>query len=72
MIGFCADGASVNFGCREGVVAKLAAEMPWVLGIYCIAHRLELASKDAFKDSFFTKEVGVLYIPLIIVLFFYI
>lgn len=57
MIGFGADGASVNFGVNNGVYKKLADDMPWLLGIHCVAHRLELAAKDAFKGTYFVNEV---------------
>ena len=35
------DGASVNFGIRNGVVAKMKEHFPKLLGIMCIAHQLE-------------------------------
>lgn len=35
----------------------LSHEMPWLIGIHCVAHVLELAAKDAFRDTFYTKEV---------------
>ena len=57
LIGFGADGASVNFGVNNGVFTKLAEDMPWMMGIHCVAHRLELAAKDGFKNTYFTKEV---------------
>ena len=58
LIGFGADGASVNFGKNNGVYKKLTDEMPWLVRVHCVAHRLELAAKDAFKNSYFTNEVG--------------
>ena len=51
LVGVVADGASVNFGCKEGLVAKLRHEMPHIIGIHCCAHRFELALKDAAKGS---------------------
>lgn len=39
LIGFCADGASVNMGERGGVKAKLAALCPWLISIWCMPHR---------------------------------
>ena len=57
IIGAGADGASVNFCCHRGMVTQLKQDMPWLVGVHCVAHRLELAIKDAVKDSFFVKMV---------------
>lgn len=59
LIGFGADGASVNFGKHNSVYQKLHEEMPWLMGVHCIAHRLELAAKDAFRNTYFTNEVSL-------------
>ena len=32
-------------------------EMPWIVFVWCMAHRLELAIQDALKDTFF-DEIG--------------
>lgn len=45
------DGAAVYTGVRNGVVAKLKQSIPWLLGIHCIAHNLELAILDGIKDE---------------------
>ena len=58
-IGAGADGASVNFGVHRGMMAQLRNEMPWLVAVHCVAHRLELAVKDSFKNSFFSEQVGV-------------
>ena len=57
LIGAGADGASVNFGVHRGMITQIRNDVPWLVGVHCIAHRLELAVKDALKDSFLTKEV---------------
>ena len=44
------DGASVMTGVRNGVIAKLRQEVPWLIGIHCVAHKLELAILDGIKD----------------------
>lgn len=44
-VAFGSDGASVYVGRLNGVVAKLRAEIPWLLGVHCVAHRLELMCK---------------------------
>ncbi|XP_038066737.1 zinc finger protein 862-like [Patiria miniata] len=51
LVGIATDGAAVNFGCREGLVAKLRTKIPHLIGIRCCAHRLELALKDAARKS---------------------
>lgn len=56
LIGFMSDGASVNFGQKAGLLTKLReSEMPWIIGIHCPNHRLELAIKDAFKGTAFDE-----------------
>lgn len=52
-VGFMSDGASVNFGAKGGLLSKLQNEqqMPWLVGIHCLNHRLELAVKDAFSGT---------------------
>lgn len=57
LIGFGADGASVNFGRHSGVYTQMKEDMPWLVGVHCIAHKLELAAKDCFRNTFFTTEV---------------
>lgn len=51
-----ADGASVNSGDKQGVRALVQEELSWVVFVWCMAHRLELALKDSLSDTFF-KEV---------------
>lgn len=46
LVGFGAGGASVNFGCRQGIYRKRQNEMLWLMGIHCVAHRLEHACKN--------------------------
>ena len=50
------DGASVNSGDKQGVRALVQEELSWVVFVWCMAHRLELALKDSLSDTFF-KEV---------------
>lgn len=37
-------------GVRNGVIAKLRQDVPWLIGIHCVAHKLELAVLDGIKD----------------------
>lgn len=53
LIGFAADGASVNRGAREGVIGILQRTQPWIIYVWCVAHRLELSLKDALRNSCF-------------------
>ena len=52
LVSVCMDGAAVNLGVRRGVAARLRVEMPWLVGIHCFNHRLELAAKDAFAKTY--------------------
>lgn len=51
LVGFTSDGASVNRGKNESVKQYLRRSSPWLIFIWCIAHRLELALKDALSDQ---------------------
>lgn len=57
LVSAAADGASVNFGHANGILAKLerGTPCPWLIPIHCVAHRLELAMSDAFKGTYFTQ-----------------
>ena len=55
-VGIGGDGCSTNRGEKAGVKAILKKEYPWFLFVWCIAHRLELALKDAFSGTYF-KEI---------------
>ena len=47
----CGTGwASVNAGIHGGLGVLLKREIPHFLQVYCIAHKLELAVLDAFKE----------------------
>ena len=45
---------------QGGVVAMLQAQVPHVIGIHCVAHKLELAFADTVKSSEVMKQVKVL------------
>ena len=55
LIGFGADGASVNSGNKNGVKALLEKSTPWLVYTWCIAHKLELALKDGLNGTAFQK-----------------
>ncbi len=55
LIGMGCDGASVNLGSTSGLKGLLTEAMPWIVVFWCLAHRLELALKDALKDTFFMQ-----------------
>lgn len=53
LIGFGCDGTNANI--EDGRLKGLLKEaVPWVIVFWCLAHRLELALKDALKSTFFT------------------
>ena len=49
------DGASVNMGQYNGVAALFKREIPPVIAIHCVAHKLELAVHDAVKKENYIK-----------------
>ena len=51
IVGIGTDGASVNIAAGpKGLIEK---EIPWVIWMWCMTHRLELAVKDALKHTHF-------------------
>jgi len=46
------DGASANIA-ASGLKGLVEAHLPWVFWMWCMAHRLELAVKDALKGTAF-------------------
>ena len=53
LIGFGCDGTSVNMG-ANGLQGYLEESVPWVILFWCLAHRLELALKDALTGTLFS------------------
>ena len=50
------DGASVNFGRKEGLLKRLINDgRPGMIKCHCANHRIELAVKDVLKDSAFSE-----------------
>ena len=47
MVGLGTDGASVNMGCRGGLGVLLKEDIPYLVQIHCVAHKLELGVLDA-------------------------
>lgn len=50
LVGFGADGASNMMGNRTGLTTQLKNCYPHLVVVHCLAHRMELAYKDAMKD----------------------
>ena len=66
-VGFGSDGASNMTGLRNGLISRLKEDYPYIIGIHCLAHRLELSFKDAIKknntiyDKLVTLLLGIYY-----------
>ncbi|KAK7095474.1 hypothetical protein V1264_006873 [Littorina saxatilis] len=60
LVGFASDGAAVNFGCKQGVAARLKTSRPKLVTVHCTAHRLELAFKDMTAQVEYYKKVSKL------------
>ena len=62
VVGYCSDGASVMMGEKKGVIKlfKVTKNAPWVIAVWCLAHRLELAVKDCFKGTYLTTVIETL------------
>ena len=65
LIGFCADGANVNKGCKTGVMAEPygLSSSPWLVFIWCLSHRLELYIKESLEDTKF-KAIDEMHVQL--------
>ncbi|XP_060782584.1 zinc finger protein 862-like [Neoarius graeffei] len=57
LVACCTDGASVMTGAHKGVVARLRETNKHVLGMHCMAHRLELAFKDAVQKCALARQL---------------
>ena len=53
LVGSGTDGASVNIGEVNGMKGLVQSNNSWIMWSWCYAHRLELASKNAFSSSLF-------------------
>jgi len=52
--------ASVNIGEHNGMKAKLQQQLPWLIWIWCFAHRLELACKKPLSNQLFRDYGNVI------------
>ena len=56
LIGFGCDGPSVNVP-AGGLKGYLEGSVPWVVVVWCLTHRLELAWKDALSGTHFFQLI---------------
>ena len=63
LVGGGTDGATVNIADQNGMKGKLQKELPWLHWVWCYAHRLELACKDAFSSQLF-KDIAEMLLHL--------
>ena len=65
LLGFCSDGASTMVGEINGVATQLRSKFPHLKTFHCMAHRLELAVKNAVDSvnhvSYFRDFLDGLY-----------
>ena len=59
LVGFGCDGASVNLA-GNGLRGRLEEVCPWVVCVWCMAHRLQLAIQDALKKTSFANIDDIL------------
>ena len=52
LVGIGTDGASTNI-VSAGLKGLVENKLPWIYWMWCLAHRLELAIKDALKSTSF-------------------
>lgn len=51
IVGFGSDGAAVMIGRKGGVTALMKEEIPYLVDIHCLAHKLELGALDGLKSN---------------------
>lgn len=61
MIGLGCDGTSANLGSGSGLKANIQEHIPWIIVSWCLAHRLELSTKDALNASFLKTLMNCCY-----------
>ena len=55
MIVLGCDGAAVNLGSKKGLAALLKKDVaPRLVSMHCFSHRIELAVRDAFSNTYFS------------------
>jgi hypothetical protein len=64
LVGFGCDGASNMMGCKSGLITRLKDIYPEIVGIHCLAHRLELSFRDAFKSNTLYEKLSTLLLSL--------
>uniref|UniRef100_A0A1A8KL82 Si:dkeyp-19e1.4 n=1 Tax=Nothobranchius kuhntae TaxID=321403 RepID=A0A1A8KL82_NOTKU len=57
LVAITTDGASVMTGVNNGVVTKLRGDRCYVLGIHCMAHKLELSFSDGIRKNVMVRKV---------------
>lgn len=57
LVALGSDGAAVMQGRKGGVFALLKLKQPCVVGVHCMAHRLELSLKSSAKNLSLWKKV---------------
>jgi hypothetical protein len=55
LTGLNVHGASMNTGIHHRLGALLKQQSPWLQVVHCFNHRVELALKDAFSTTIFSK-----------------
>ena len=59
IVGIGTDGASANIA-AAGLKGLVEEKVPWVFWMWCLAHSLELAVKDALSTTFFSLIASML------------
>lgn len=57
LVACATDGAAVMTGSKIDVVSRLRGEKSYILGVHCMAHRLELVFKDVMKTNSLCRKV---------------
>lgn len=63
-IGFGCDGAANMMGRKSGLLTRMQEEYPHVVGVHCLAHRLELSFRDIFRNNKYYVKLSTLLIGL--------
>lgn len=63
LVGIGTDEASANIA-KEGLKGLIEEKLEWIFWMWCLAHGLELAVKDAMKSTFFDSTASQTLLPI--------
>ena len=60
LVSICIDGAEFNLGVHHSLSTLLKEDMPWLVAVHCMNHRLKLAAMDTCYTSILDEITSML------------